>query len=272
MCKDLKFRKLRADEIQVRPTDTKRKGSCLLLLYQDARCAMNILDETVGQFGWQKQYENINGNIYCGIAINNEGEWVWKWDCGAFTAKEEDMQSKADASDATKRAAVCWGIGRELYATPKIKIKCPDDYYYNDKLAMTFTVHEIVWDGDRLESLIIIDRSGKVVYDFHWKDEQKNVPQQAQGQSQNKSNYDLLVEFCKQAKADGADQEQLKKFFKYYEEKSKTWNGTFNVKTLFDKWMERSKQSRPIPQNYNDMSIQQYEEETYGADSESNYY
>jgi hypothetical protein len=137
---------------------------------------------------------------------------------------------------------------------------------------MTFTVHEIVWDGDRLESLIIVDRNGQVVYDFHWKDEQKNVPQQAQGQSKNKSNYDLLVEFCKQAKAEGADQEQLKKFFNYYKEKTASWKSTFNAKALFDKWMERAKTTKTIPSNSNDISIQEYDERTYGADDESFYY
>ena len=166
--KEIRFRKLFADEIQVRPTDTRTKGKALLLLYQDARCAMNILDETVGQFAWQKRYENINGNIYCGIGIKDtdNNEWVWKYDCGSFTAKEEDMQSKADASDATKRAAVCWGIGRELYATPKINIKCPDSYYYNDRMNMTFSVKSIEWEDDKLVDLVIVDKFNKVVYDY----------------------------------------------------------------------------------------------------------
>ena len=68
------------------------------------------------------------------------------------------MQSKADASDATKRAAVCWGIGRELYATPRIKINCPESYYYNDKMNMTFTVKSIEWNGNELADLVIIQQ------------------------------------------------------------------------------------------------------------------
>ena len=239
MCKDLKFRKLKADEIQVRPTDTKRKGSCLLLLYQDARCAMNILDETVGQFGWQKQYENINGNIYCGIAIKNEDEWVWKWDCGAFTAKEEDMQSKADASDATKRAAVCWGIGRELYAIPKIKIKCPDSYYYNDKLTMTFSVSKIEWDGDMLTQLIIIDRNGNKVYDFTEKDKPEPTEQE---KFFHISNEELLIEFCKKTKPilDENMRQQLENFYRFYSPKAKNgWTGQFEPSKLWDNWVSR---------------------------------
>ena len=50
------FRNLFPSEIQIRPTDTKYKGSATLLLYQDARCAMDILDETIGSDKWQKEY------------------------------------------------------------------------------------------------------------------------------------------------------------------------------------------------------------------------
>lgn len=245
MCRDLKFRKLRADEIQVRPTDTRRKGSCLLLLYQDARCAMNILDETVGQFGWQKRYENINGNIYCGIAINNEGEWVWKYDCGAFTANDEDMQSKADASDATKRAAVCWGIGRELYATPKLKINCPESYYYNDKMNMSFTVKTIEWDGENLVDLVVVDKFGKVVYDY--KNSEK--PQQQQTEESKffeLSNEELLIEFCRKTKPtlDETMKQQLENFYRFYSPKVKIkdgWKGKFEPSQLWNNWVSRIK-------------------------------
>lgn len=242
MCKELNFRKLRADEIQVRPTDTKRKGSCLLLLYQDARCAMNILDETVGQFGWQKQYQNINGNIYCGIGIKNENEWVWKWDNGSFTAKEDDMQSKADASDATKRAAVCWGIGRELYATPKLKIQCPDSYYFNDRMNMSFTVKSIVWDGDTLVDLVVVDKFNKVVYDYKKGDNMSNVQNSSydatpQQKSITIDNMASLIAFCKAEKAANGETDKLKKFYNFYKDKASQWQ-KFNVdwKNKWNNW------------------------------------
>lgn len=245
MCKNLKFRKLRADEIQVRPTDTKHKGSCLLLLYQDARCAMNILDETVGQFGWQKQYQNINGNIYCGIGIHNDTEWVWKWDAGAFTAKEEDMQSKADASDATKRAAVCWGIGRELYNTPKIKVLCPNSYYFNDKMNMSFTVDRIEWDdNDNLKELVVVDKWNHTVYDFAHGgtslfNAQDNTGMRVPPAPQVESidNEQILVNFCKDAKAKGVDQGKLKEFYQYWHNRieNNEFSGTMQPERLWKK-------------------------------------
>ena len=58
-----------------------------LLLYKDARCDMNILDECIGPFHWQRDHKELKGNIYCGIAIYDdtkiEPKWIWKWDCAA---------------------------------------------------------------------------------------------------------------------------------------------------------------------------------------------
>ena len=51
----LEFRTLRADEIDVRVAQISEKGA-QLLLYKDARCDMNILDETVGPMGWQREH------------------------------------------------------------------------------------------------------------------------------------------------------------------------------------------------------------------------
>lgn len=161
--KELRFRNLRPDEIEIRPTDTKTKGSALLLLFQNARSAMAILDETVGT-DWQCDYKEVNGNIYCGIAIKIDNEWVWRWDCGSFNAKDDEIQSKADASDAFKRAAVRWQIGRELYYTPKVRIKCPDSFYWNGKLNMSFTVNDIAFEGNVCTKLIIVDKFGNEVY------------------------------------------------------------------------------------------------------------
>jgi hypothetical protein len=243
--REINFRKLRADEIQVRPTDTRRKGSCLLLLYQDARCAMNILDETVGQFGWQKRYDNINGNIYCGIAIKDTdtNEWVWKYDCGAFTAKEEDMQSKADASDATKRAAVCWGIGRELYATPKLKITCPESYYYNDKLTMIFAVKSIEWDGDKLVDLVVVDKFGKVVYDYRGGNREQ--PQMTEEEKFfQMDNKELLIQFCRETKPTLKTEQmvgELERFYKFYSPKMDGWKGNLNLESLWNNWVSRMK-------------------------------
>lgn len=85
------------------------------LAYIDARQVMDLLDEVVKPENWQCDYRDIGGKLYCGIAIKCGEDWVWKWDMG--TESEYDAE-KGEASDAFKRAAVKWGIGRFLYSLP----------------------------------------------------------------------------------------------------------------------------------------------------------
>lgn len=114
----MKFRDLRADEIEVRVATISEKGISLLL-YKNARCDMNILDETLGAENWQRDHKELKGNIYCGIGIydDKKNQWIWKWDCGAESYTEKE---KGEASDSFKRAGFNVGIGRELYTSPFI--------------------------------------------------------------------------------------------------------------------------------------------------------
>lgn len=115
------FRKLKKDEIQVRVAQVG-KTKTQLLLYKDARCDMNILDETFGASGWQDSYEEIKGNLFCKIGIWSEkfSQWIWKGDCGVESRGNDGNEKKGEASDAFKRAGFKWGIGRELYTSPEI--------------------------------------------------------------------------------------------------------------------------------------------------------
>ena len=60
---ELKFRNLRADELDVR-IGSVNKGGAALLLYKDARADMKILDEVFGPSNWQRTHEVIGGNLY----------------------------------------------------------------------------------------------------------------------------------------------------------------------------------------------------------------
>jgi hypothetical protein len=127
----INFRPLRADEVKVRVSQINEKN-CVLLLYKDSRCDMNILDECVGADRWQRRHYECKGNLYCSVGIlGSSGEWVWKDDCGTegYTEKE-----KSEASDSFKRACTNWGIGRELYTAPVLKVKSEKvGAYENDK-------------------------------------------------------------------------------------------------------------------------------------------
>ena len=109
----MKFRRLNANEVDVRVNIVKENGLGLLL-YKDARVDQNILDETVGSLNWQRDHKEIKGNVYGGIGIYNQelSLWIWKWDAGVESNTEA---VKGEASDSFKRAGFNWGIGRELY-------------------------------------------------------------------------------------------------------------------------------------------------------------
>jgi hypothetical protein len=120
----MEFRLLRADEIDCRISTCNQWGVGLLL-YKDARCDMNILDETVGAMNWQRDHKELKGNIYCGVSIYDEKKqmWITKWDCGKESFTEAE---KGESSDSFKRACFNVGIGRELYTAPNMFVRADD--------------------------------------------------------------------------------------------------------------------------------------------------
>ena len=112
------IRKLKAEEIECRVSQISDKG-LFLLLYKDARCDMNILDETFGPMGWKREHTRDNKNCIVSVWDGEKKEWISKEDTGTESNTEAE---KGLASDSFKRACVNWGIGRELYTAPKIWI------------------------------------------------------------------------------------------------------------------------------------------------------
>lgn len=162
------FRLLHADEIEARVATVNEKG-CSLLLYKDARCDMNILDETVGAMNWMRSHTRDNANCIVSIWDKDKEQWISKEDTGteSFTEKEKGL-----ASDSFKRACFNWGIGRELYTSPFIWI--PADkvnliqkngkYTTYDK----FVVEAIRYDEKRqISALAIKNQAGKRVFVFN---------------------------------------------------------------------------------------------------------
>lgn len=88
--------------------------TAMALAYMDARDVMERLDAVCGPAGWQDNYhETQSGRIVCSLTLNIDGVWITKCDAAGDTAVEGE---KGAISDAFKRAAVKWGIGRYLYA------------------------------------------------------------------------------------------------------------------------------------------------------------
>lgn len=161
------FRKLRTDEIDVRVAKVN-KFNISLLLYKDARADMIILDETVGAMFWKREHTRDNAN--CIVSIYNETikEWISKEDTGTESYAEAE---KGLASDSFKRACFNWGIGRELYTSPKINVN--SNYANEGKCYEQFKVSKINYKNNIISELEIVDSKNKVA--FKWQiEEHKN--------------------------------------------------------------------------------------------------
>ena len=94
------------------------KTKALALAYITSRAVMDRLDEVVGPENWCDEYQpGPVGGLICGISLRINGEWITKWD-GAENTQFEEV--KGGLSNAFKRAAVKWGIGRYLYKLPNV--------------------------------------------------------------------------------------------------------------------------------------------------------
>jgi hypothetical protein len=93
----------------------------LALPYIDARTVMDRLDDVLGLAGWQDEYEFPgDSSALCKLSIRINGEWITREDVGSESEQpDEGDRRKASVSDALKRAAVKFSVGRYLYALPK---------------------------------------------------------------------------------------------------------------------------------------------------------
>lgn len=175
MCNNNIFRTLDASEIEVRVQQTVEsngKIKAVLLLYKNARVDMDMLDETFGCMGWQREHSFKEGKNYCKVSVYDQSlqHWVSKEDVGVESNTEE---TKGEASDAFKRACVNLGIGRELYSAPTIIIELRDnEWRMNQKTGKPqvnswtkFRVDAITYNAkNKIIGLSIADSNGHIRY------------------------------------------------------------------------------------------------------------
>ncbi len=113
---------------RVGPTN-KDKTKGIALAYIDARDVMERLDSVMA-IDWQCEYTPVPHGHCCRVGLLIEGHWRWRSN-GAVNLSDSDkadakeMAEKGSYSDAFKRAAVLWGVGRYLYDldSPWVDIK-----------------------------------------------------------------------------------------------------------------------------------------------------
>ena len=196
---ELSFRKLRADEIESRVQKigkTQQGFYTIILLYKDARCDMNVLDETVGIMNWQRHHTRDNANCIVSIYDETKEQWVSKEDTGAesFSQKEKGL-----ASDSFKRACFNWGIGRELYTAPTIFINLSEDEAFKNKKGqyqlnrLRFHVSKIQYNKTgQIDFLEIRDNKNKIRFSYGVEEIEENKITEVQ-MAEIRSLYDKRI-------------------------------------------------------------------------------
>ena len=98
----------------------------MAIAYTNARAVMDRLDDVLGIEGWTDKYKLLTGgsvlcSLSCSLSVDGSGDrhWTTKRDVGSPSEQPDDGDKlKAAFSDALKRAAVKFGIGRYLYRLP----------------------------------------------------------------------------------------------------------------------------------------------------------
>ncbi len=93
------------------------------LPYIDNRIVQNRLDEVLGASNWTNRFVEVTANnrllaVRCILGVRIDGQWVEKEDAAQLDDSAQgsrELAIKGVYSDAMKRAAVQWGVGRYLY-------------------------------------------------------------------------------------------------------------------------------------------------------------
>ena len=107
------------NEIKFKPKVVK-ENRALAMAYIDARLIQDRLDGVLGVENWQDTYETLaDGSVICRLKLKLGTRWITKTDVGSQSEQPDSGDRlKAAFSDALKRAAVKFGIGRYLYRLP----------------------------------------------------------------------------------------------------------------------------------------------------------
>ena len=181
-------------------TQTQNGYRVLVLPYIQSRKIMERLDQVLGP-NWKDDFEciTVNGKqaFRCKISIKVNGEWVTRMDAAEIT----DIESvKGGHSNAFKRAAVKWGIGRYLYDLPAqwVDVRQQGDIYFSGEFTIRGAKHRIQGYFNRPDVNRLLKQPNQPINNSQAQQQNNQVqqqnrqtrPQNNQVQQQNKINKD----------------------------------------------------------------------------------
>ncbi len=106
---------------------------------------MTRFDAAFGADNWTSEFREIANGFLCRLTVSINDRQVYREDGASKTNIEPE---KGGISDAMKRAAVQFGLGRCLYDYPRVFIECEGKFIPD-------------WAYDKLDKLVIWINEGK---------------------------------------------------------------------------------------------------------------
>lgn len=184
-------------EWRVQSATVNDRGTQLLVLpYITSRSIMKRLDDVFGGF-WQSNFDKVVvGNqeaFTCRLSIKIGGEWITRSDASAVS----DIEAvKGGHSNALKRAAVHWGIGRYLYDLDSVwvPLKQRGKHYVNGNFKVRGNNQHLkgYFDTPSLPSWAL--PTGTAKQGSHQQPTQKETPPKSKSPEDQHANAIKLVE------------------------------------------------------------------------------
>jgi hypothetical protein len=135
------------NEIEWRVQSQTSTGKLIVVPYINNRCVMHRFDAAFGPENWTSEFREIANGFICRLTviIKDTNRIVHREDGASKTNIEPE---KGGISDAMKRAAVQFGLGRCLYDYPRVFIECEGKFIPD-------------WAYDKLDKLVTWINDGK---------------------------------------------------------------------------------------------------------------
>ena len=133
------------NEIEWRVASKTETGKLIVVPYINNRCVMHRFDAAFGAENWTSEFREISNGFLCRLTVTINDREVYREDGASKTNIEPE---KGGISDAMKRAAVQFGLGRCLYDYPRVFIET-DGKFIPD------------WAYEKLDKLVTWINDGK---------------------------------------------------------------------------------------------------------------
>ena len=133
------------NEVEWRTQSQTSTGKLIVVPYINNRCVMTRFDAAFGPENWTSEFREIANGFLCRLTVTINDRTIYREDGASKTNIEPE---KGGISDAMKRAAVQFGLGRCLYDYPRVFIECEGKFIPD-------------WAYDKLDKLVTWINDGK---------------------------------------------------------------------------------------------------------------